>query len=139
MAREWLIPAALLACAGCGRIDEDWLMGEAPSPDDAFVARLWCEHLCDVPGRLTLTVSPASRPVERTPSAVSGFPPTAVMPDEDVARRLSLGSAAAGIGAAMRWDGPRALTVSAPCLADLGQAGGPVSVTVRATGDCPAS
>ncbi len=116
-------------------------MSEAPSPDGAHVARLWCENLCDVPGRLTLTISPATRVVERTPSPLSGFPPAGTMPDEDVVRRISLDTAKAGMGVAMEWEGAGALALVAPCVMDHGQVQGQidVAVAVRSTEACPAS
>jgi hypothetical protein len=136
MVRAGLAFVAALLCAACSQVDEDWLMSEVPSPDGLHVARLWCEHLCHVPGNLTLTVSPASRVIARTPSPVSGFPPAGQMPDEDVAGHFSMPGLTSGAQAVMGWSDGGSIDISAPCIIERGPSGGPMKVVLRKTGSC---
>ena len=108
----WLPLAALLSA--CTLLDDpDWMVAEARSPDGRRVARIWCENYCDITGRGTLTISPASRSVKLEGSQ-SGFPPHGYLPEEDrVAQAYADEETPVW---RLAWRSPSRLLVGAPCL-----------------------
>ncbi|WP_448661894.1 hypothetical protein ACG3SL_14575 [Sphingomonas sp. CJ20] len=110
-----------LLAAACGGIEgEDWILVEARSPDRTHVARLWCEQECDVAGRLTLTISPASRHIALNPSEVPDFPAEGRVPDQDVRATFAIAQVRTkaepdGAEAQLRWRDARTVEVLAPC------------------------
>ena len=124
----------LLPLAACSAYEPAWLVAEAKAPTGA-VARLWCEHRCDVPGRLLLTLSPRATPTD--PAEVEGFPATGTPPAADAVRVLYAEEPH------LRFTSPQALEISAPCVGS-GDPEHPLATTLvgttkirfRQTGDC---
>ncbi len=123
--RRVVLALSLLAAA-CGGIQgEDWMIGEARSPDGRHVARLWCENECDLAGRRTLTVSPASRRVALNPSETPGFPSEGQLPAEDVRAIFDTANVPTkaepdGAETLVRWSDSRTVEILAPCPAITG-------------------
>lgn len=118
--RALALALPLLAVACSGTEGEDWMVAEARAPDGRHVARLWCENQCDVAGKLTLTISPASRRVSITPSTVQGFPGEGQMPAEDVrgsfyVAHVETRAEPDGAETLLRWSDAATLEVQAPC------------------------
>lgn len=116
------LPLSLSACALLDWDDPDWLLSEHRSPDGRLVARLWCENLCDVPGKHTLTISPAARAVAVEPSEVDGFPARGPLPVEDRAIDAYVSTAERGTDVLppveARWIASDRFQLSGECLTD---------------------
>lgn len=111
--------AGLLAGCNAGP-GQDWLIASAGSPDGRYVARAWCEDLCDVPGRLTLTLSRPDRVMPVSP-VDPPFPPKGDAPADDFVLLVRDGNAPDFPSARLVWTDPRTLKIALPCPeADVG-------------------
>ena len=81
---------------------DDWMVGEAASPDGQLVARAWCEDGCDVASGRAITIGPAT--TAATPR----------LPKDDLIERVVIRQSDAAF--LLRWTGSRTLQISGECL-----------------------
>lgn len=120
--------------SGCDdMLGDAWLIAEATSPDNSMVAQLWCEHVCDVPGRAVLTIVPIRIRPQVTRSEVEGYPPTADLPEGPRALIMEHKTGHSLPDLDLAWMAEDRVQILAPCPSVRERTRGLVTVDVRSS------